>query len=127
MDILRTGVYYTHKSWLDLSVTDEARDITGQHARYVSPTYARVRTIILEGIIYRREAGKEAVDHLRSLFRLQGSSNSEVERHSIVVTDEFSDEWQISVKVKEPLSIKEGNDHWKGLYWSWRVGLESVG
>lgn len=71
VDIIRTGIYYTSREWLGISASDESRDIAGMHARYVSPTYARVRTIALEGVIDREESDREALDHLRYLFRLQ--------------------------------------------------------
>jgi len=107
VDVLSHGVYYTHKSWLELAVSDESRDISGMHARYVSPTYGRIRVITLEGIIYRDYADREAVERLRGMFRLQGSHTSEVDARSVVVTDEYGDEWRIMAKVKEPIDFEE--------------------
>lgn len=126
-NILTTGIYYTLKDWLALSTTDESRDIAGMHARYVSPTYARVRIITLEGVVYRKQADKAAVDRLRGMFRLQSPSESEVETYTLVVTDTYDNEWKIRVKIKEPLSLVEGDEGFRGVYYKWRVVLESVG
>lgn len=125
-NILATGVYYTAKNWSELAVSDESRDIAGMHGRVVSPTYARVRIITLEGYIDRRESDFPAVEHLQYMFRLQRHIEA-VDTRLVSLIDEYNRKWNIKAKIKEPLVLEEGDGEWAGEYYRWRVVLESVG
>ena len=103
-----TGLYYVIKEWRRLSTSDDSRNIDGIHGRAVSPTYARYRIITLEGYIDRLESSSEQsdVEYLQELFMLQ-SDLGELEPRELYIKDMYDLEWNINVKVKEPLEIIE--------------------
>lgn len=131
-DILRdgvSGIYYTQKSWRQLSVSDNASDRQWWHGRTVSPTFARVRIITLEGYIDRKTnpaTELDVVKFMENLFPLQADP-SILSPRVLYVKDVYNREWALDVKVKEPLDIFEGDSGFKGSHWTWRVVLESVG
>lgn len=131
-DILRdgvSGIYYTQKNWRQLVTSDNASDRQGWHGRVVSPTFARVRVITLEGYIDRQTnatSEQDVVEFMEGLFPLQADPSILTPR-TLYVKDVYNREWSLSVKVKEPLEIFEGDSNFKGSHWSWRVVLESVG
>lgn len=126
MQVLIPGVYLTLVNWTELSVSDQSQDIAGTHARIVSPTYARVRTVTIEGLIDRRKNDLEAVEHLQHIFRLQRHIEA-VDTREITVEDEYARHWTLKVKIKEPLEILDAEPEWRGEYYRFRVTLESVG
>ncbi|PZM85074.1 hypothetical protein DLH72_02230 [Candidatus Gracilibacteria bacterium] len=70
------GIFFTKVEWRKLSVSDSSRNIEGMHSRIVSPTFARVRIITIEGVIERIdgiEKAAERLNHLQNLFSLQES------------------------------------------------------
>jgi hypothetical protein len=93
----------------------------------VSPTYARVRIITLEGIIDRKGDQDSLVDvkYLEELFALQGSFFS-TDPLTLYIQDMYNNEWELAVKVQDPLEILEGNEDHLGSHWRWRVVLESL-
>ena len=125
-EILRDGIFWTTRNWTDIAVTDESRDIAGMHGRIVSPTYARYRTVTLEGVIDRRISDLPAIEHLQRIFRLQRHIEA-VDAKILTVTDEYDRDWDLRVKVKEPLSFADADENFSGEVYKWRVVLESVG
>lgn len=125
--IIDDSMIYTKKERLKLSVDDDNQNIEWTHARIVSPTLARVRTITLEGIIDRAFSWAETkVNHLRSIFALQDDDLFQVINKELYVKDIYDSEWIINVKVKEPLDIVEWDEQFYWEYWRWRVVLEST-
>ncbi len=132
-DILKdwvSGIYYVQKEWRNnLQVSDLANDRSGWHGRDVSPTFARVRIITLEGLIDRLPypaLEQSSTEYLEQLFALQ-SNPSILTPRTLYVKDIYNREWTLSVKVKEPCMIEEGDGEYKGSHWKWRVVLESIG
>lgn len=125
--IIDDSMIYTKKEWLKLSVDDDSQNIEWAHARIVSPTFARVRTIILEWIIDRAfSSAEEKVNHLRSIFALQDEDLFEVYNNELYIKDIYDNEWIINVKIKEPIDIVEWDEEFYWEYWKWRVVLEST-
>lgn len=131
-DILRdgvSGIYYTQRNWRQLTVSDNASDHQGWHGRVVSPTFARVRVITLEGYIDRMTNENEniyIVEYLERLFSLQADP-SQIVPKKLYVKDVYDREWSLDVKIKEPFEIYEWDANFKWSHWTWRVVLESVG
>ena len=125
-----SGIYYTQKEWRNnLQTSDLGNDRAWWHGRDVSPTFARIRIITLEGYIDRfaNASTEQAVtEYLERLFALQANP-SILSPRTLYVKDVYNREWELDVKVKEPGTISEGDGEYKGSHWKWRVVLESVG
>lgn len=93
----------------------------------MSPTYARVRTIVLEGFVERLGNPNEtaAVEYLENLFALQGTLTAVIPK-TLYIKDAYDREWTMPVKVKDPIEFTNGDDDFRATYWKWRVSLESV-
>lgn len=129
-DVLKdssSGIYYTSREWRRLSTSDDSRIVDGWHGRTVSPTYARVRTVVLEGFVERLDNPNEAaaVEYLENLFALQGTLTAVIPK-TLYVKDAYDREWTLPVKVKDPIEFANGDDDFRSTYWKWRVTLESV-
>ena len=129
-DILKDGIswiYYTYKERKKLSTSDGSQDIDGSHGRYTSPTFARTRIITLEGYVDRlgNTAEFDAVQYLENLFSLQGDLWS-LDQRVLYIKDMYDNEWNINVKIKDPLEFLEWDDTMIGSHWRWRVVLEST-
>lgn len=122
-----SGILYTFKDWRKLETTDNSINIDGFHRRRVSPTYARVRVITLEGVVdnLSNTEAQNAIEYLQYIFRLQ-SNLSTLEERTLYIQDTFGNEWTLAVKVKDPIEFVEGDDSLRGSHWKWRVVLEST-
>lgn len=129
-DILKdsvSGIYYSQKEWRSLTTDDTSTNISGYHGRITSPTFARKRVIILQGLIQRSGNANEkaAVTYLQNLFNLQADTSVVVPRQ-LYIKDMYGDEWIIDVKVRDPIDFLEYDQEWKGVAWKWMVTLEST-
>ena len=122
------GIWYTAKEWMGINYSSSSFNIDGQHAQIVSPTIAHSRIITLEGVIERigTDNGKAGVKYLQKFFALQANLYKTIDRQ-LIVTDLWDKEWELKVKVKEPLEIVKYTDiDIENVAWSWRVVLEST-
>ena len=130
-DILKwtsSGIVYTFKDWRKVLTTDNSENIDWVHGRNVSPTYARVRVIILEWVsdrIWNPLEEQSSIEYLQKIFALQWALSS-LEEKELYIRDLYDNEWILNVKIKEPLDIVEWDDSFVWSYWKWRVVLEST-
>ncbi len=112
--------------WRKLKVSDDKQDIVGYHGTLTWPTFARWRSIIVEGLIIAptRAQTSMAMDWLDILFALQGVPST-VEEKEFKIIDEQDRERSIKCKVDVPVDyeIEEDNDHNDGALRRWRVTL----
>lgn len=123
------GILYTAKNWRNSkSSRDVSTNNEGAHWRAVSKTLIDKRVVSFEGIIDRmsNDYEEEAIAHLLELFRLPGT-NEETYTLELSITDPYSNEWTLPVKIREDIDIREGDDSFRGSHYVWRVVLESVG
>lgn len=123
------GILYTSKNWRN---SKSSRDVSTNnewaHGRAVSKTLIDKRVVSFEGIIDRLSNAfeEEAIAHLLELFRLPGSAEENYTLE-LSITDPYSNEWILPVKIREDIDIREGDDQFRGSHYAWRVVLESVG
>jgi len=112
--------------WRKLKVSDDKQDIIWYHGTLTWPTFARWRSIIVEGLIIAptRAQTSMAMDWLDILFALQGVPST-VEEKEFKIIDEQDRERSIKCKVDVPVDyeIEEDNDHNDGALRRWRVTL----
>jgi hypothetical protein len=112
--------------WRKLKVSDDKQDIVGYHGTLTWPTYARGRTIVIEGLIIASTRSKcsMGMDWLDAVFALQWIPSS-VETKELKIIDEQDREWIIQCKIEQPVDyeIEEDNDHNDGSMRRWRVSL----
>lgn len=112
--------------WRKLKVSDDKQDLIWYHGTLTWPTYARGRTIVIEGVIIApiREITSKAMDWLDALFALQGVPST-VETKELKIIDEQMRERVIRCKVDQPVDyeIEEDNDHNDGAIRRRRVAL----
>ncbi len=122
-----TGIYYTGKEWRQLTTDDSSVNLSGYHGRRVSATFARKRIVRMEGVILRsgNNDEEEAVKYLQNLFNLQ-SNTASVEDRVLYILDLYGDEWNLNVKVRDPIVFAEYDGDFKGAAWKWMVTLEST-
>lgn len=126
LDILQSWIIYTYVNWRKLVVNDESRDIEWIHGRVTSPLYARYRIVTIEWIIDRLSwSESEKINHLQDIFSLQNNLSAIINR-SLYIKDSFDNEWNLNVKIKEPIEFIEWDDNMVWSYWKWRVVLEST-
>lgn len=124
--ILNEWIIYQNVSWRKLVVSESSKNIEWLHKRIVSPTYARIRQIIIEWIIERLDnKDQERLNYLQWLFSLQWDL-SELEEKEIYIKDLFNNEWKIQAKIKEPFEFLEWDEQLIGSHWRFRVVLEST-
>lgn len=123
-----SGIFITLQDWQKLATSDNSDDRVGQHGRIVSPTYSRIRTITIEGVIDRVGNANEfqAVQYLEKLLCIQSDPSTLIPR-IFSIKDAYDREWTLSVKVKEPIEMMEWDTSMPGSHWSWRCVLESIG
>lgn len=127
VDILQDWIIYTQTDRRKLAVNDDSRDIEGVHGRITSPLYARYRIITLEGLIDRLSwSEQDKINHLQNIFYLQSDLSSSLEERELYIKDNYNQEWNINVKIKEPIEFIEGDDDFIWSHWRWRVVLEST-
>jgi hypothetical protein len=121
------GVLYTQRNRKRLITDDSSINTEWSHGRTTSPLYARTRVITIEGYIDRLGNAKEqeAVEYLENLFALQSDPGVLIPRVFHLV-DEYWNERNINVKVKEPLDLVAADDGFKEAAYKRRVVLEST-
>lgn len=130
LDVLKdsnSGIYYTAKEWRQLTTEDSSVSLAGYHGRRTTATRAIKRVITLEWLIQRAENSNEveSVTYLQNMFNLQSETGILVLR-ILYIKDIYDKEWNLSVKVREPIRFIEYDQNWKGYSWKWSVTLESV-
>ncbi|AHB41664.1 hypothetical protein P148_SR1C00001G0876 [candidate division SR1 bacterium RAAC1_SR1_1] len=112
--------------WRKLKVSDDKQDIIGYHGTLTGPTFARGRSIVLEGLIIAttRAQTSMGMDRLDIMFALQGIPST-VEEKEFKIIDEQDRERSIKCKVDLPVDyeIEDDNDHNDGALRRWRVTL----
>ena len=122
------GISITMQDWKNgLQVSDASSEKSGKHWREVTETRAVNRMVVLAGWLDRvdNENEQEAVEFLESIFALQ-SNVSILKPRKLKVVDIYDREWELNVKIKEPVIIEEWDESFVGSHWNWRVVLESV-
>lgn len=129
-DILWDGMMWLYTKKTErrkIDVDDEDTDKVGAHGRYVSPTYARIRKITLEGYIDNiwNAREQEAFEYLQNMFSLQGDVSS-IKPLTLYVKDHHDNEWTMQVKVAEPREVFEADEVIRDYARERAVELESV-
>lgn len=122
-----SGILITLQDWQKLTTSDNSEDRIWQHGRLVSPSYARIRTITLEWILDRIWNTNElnAIRYLERLLSLQADPSNLIPL-TLYIKDSYDREWNLSVKVKEPIEFVEWDNMMAWSHWSWRAVLEST-
>lgn len=112
--------------WRKLKVSDDKQDIIWYHGTLTWPTFARWRSIVLEGLIIAttRAQTSMGMDRLDIMFALQWIPST-VEEKEFKIIDEQDRERSIKCKVDLPVDyeIEDDNDHNDGALRRWRVTL----
>lgn len=121
-------IWLTKVLWRNVSTSDTSRDVLGYHGIKLSPTFARWRTIEIEGII---DANNRAwlskwMDYLDVLFSLETLPDTLV-TYEFSVQDEQDRWWTIQAKIKEKIEyeINEDYDHIDWAYRTFRAVLQA--
>lgn len=100
--------------WRKIKVTDDKLDLIGKHWSITGPTYARGRSITIEGYVIATTRAKTSMgmDWLDNLFALQWQLGN-LELSEFKVIDEQNRERACQAKVDAPVDydIEEDNDH----------------
>lgn len=107
-------IWISNVDWRNIKVSDSKMDLIGRHWTKTGPTYARWRTIVIDGYIIAttRANTNKGMDWIDSLFSLQWQLG-EVELFDFMAVDEQARQWILKCKVETPptYSIEEDNDH----------------
>lgn len=122
----RIGI--SNVDWRKIKVTDDKLDLVGKHWSITGPTYARGRSITIEGYIIAssRSNTSKGMDWLDNLFALQGQLGT-LQTYEFKAIDEQGREWTTQAKIDAPVDydIEDDNDHVDGSFRRFRVVLFS--